>query len=152
MSVGEMPVSMKDKMRRILHEAFGEGRLDSLDELLHPDFVNHNAPPGIDPGIEGVKEIIRMEHRGVPDLKYTVLHDTEDGDLVYQHALVTGTHLGPFMGVEPTGRQVSWREMHVARIQDGRCIEHWGVADTASLWVQIGRVAPVAHPPEAAAS
>ena len=138
-----------EKMRRILTEAFSQGNLDTLDEVLAPGFVNHNAPPGFDRGIEGVKQVIRMERRGVPDMHYEVLHEGEIGDIVFQHTLVTGTHLGPLMGVEPTGKHVEWREMHVARIEDGRCVEHWGVADTASLWIQIGRVAPVAHTAEA---
>src|SRR5262249_32986576 len=136
---------MKAKMRRILTEAFSEGRVDSLDELLAPDFINHNAPPGFDRGIEGVKDVIRLERNGIPDMHYEVLHEAEVGDIVFQHALVTGTHLGPLMGVEPTGKKVSWREMHVARIENGLCVEHWGVADTAGLWIQIGRVAPVQH-------
>src|SRR5262249_37385145 len=127
-----------EKMRRILTEAFSEGRTEVLDEVLHPEFVNHNAPPGIDPGIEGVKRVVDMERRGFPDMTYTVLHEFEEGDLVFQHAMVSGTHLGPIFGVEPTGRAVQWREMHVARIQDGRCIEHWGVSDTAKVWVQLG--------------
>ena len=135
-------------MRRILTEAFSEGKVESLDELLAPNFINHNAPPGFDKGIEGVKRVIRLERRGIPDMSYQVLHEAEHGDIVFQHALVTGTHLGPLMGVAPTGKKVQWREMHIARIEDGLCVEHWGVADTASLWIQIGRVEPVAHPPE----
>jgi predicted ester cyclase len=139
---------MKAKMRRILTEAFSEGKVESLDELLAPNFINHNAPPGFDRGIEGVKDVIRLERRGIPDMTYEVLHEEEVGNIVFQHALVKGTHLGTLMGVAPTGKHVQWREMHVARIENGLCVEHWGVADTAGLWIQIGRVQPVAHPPE----
>jgi predicted ester cyclase len=133
-------------MRRILTEVFSEGRLDVLDVVLHPDFVNHNAPPGLDGGARGLKLIVSMERGGVPDLRYTILHEAEDGDLVFQHALVTGTHLGPLFGVEATGRKLQWHEMHVARVKDLRCIEHWGVTDMASLWTQIGRIDPVLPP------
>jgi predicted ester cyclase len=140
-------------MRRILTEAFGEGDLDVLYELLAPDFVNHNAPPGVDAGIEGVKEIIRAERRGIPDMHYEILHEVESGGIVMQHALVTGTHCGPLFGVDGTGRSVNWREMHVARMVDGLCAEHWGVTDMARLWVQIGRTAPPPGPtPRAVAS
>lgn len=139
-------MTVKEKMRRILTEAFSEGNVDALDDLLSPDFVNHNAPPGIDNGIEGVKRIIRDERRGVPDMMYTVLHEGEEGDIVFQHALVTGTHLGPLFGVPPTGKPVRWREMHIARVRDGLCTEHWGVTDMASLWVQIGRATPPPSP------
>jgi predicted ester cyclase len=139
-------MTMIEKMRLILTEAFSEGRVDALDELLAPDFVNHNAPPGVNSGVEGVKQIVRDERRGIPDMKYTVLHEAEDGDLVFQHAVVSGTHLGMLFGVPGTGRHVEWKEMHVARVRDGRCVEHWGVTDMASLWVQIGRATPPPSP------
>jgi predicted ester cyclase len=137
----------KEQMRRILTEAFAQGRLDVLDELLTADFVNHNAPPGISPGIAGVKQIVALERSGFPDLEYVILREVEQGDLVVQHATVHGTHLGTIFGVEPTGRRVQWNEMHIARVRDGRCAEHWGVTDMAALWVQLGRATPV--PPSA---
>ena len=37
--------------RRFL-EAFANGDLDTLDELLAPDFINHSPLPGQDPGRE----------------------------------------------------------------------------------------------------
>jgi predicted ester cyclase len=128
--------------RRIVIEAFSEAKLDVLDEVLTPDFVNHNAPPGVDRGIEGVKQIIQMERRGLPDMTCTMLHEAQEGDIVFQHVLCKGTHLGPLFGVQPTGKQVQWREMHVAVMRDGLCAEHWGVTDMASLWIQIGRATP----------
>jgi predicted ester cyclase len=57
--------------------------------------------------------------------------------------LAEGTHQGEIFGVPPTGRRVSWRQVHIGRIQDGRMAEHWGVSDLASLWVQIGRSEPI---------
>lgn len=135
-----------EQMRRILTEAFSEGKVDVLDELMTPDFINHNAPPGVDTGIEGVKQIILLERKGVPDMHYEVLHEAQNGDIVFQHARVTGTHLGNVFGVPATGRKVQWREMHVARIVDGKCAEHWGVVQMAELWIQIGRAKPYAVP------
>jgi hypothetical protein len=41
------PISEENKRttRRVLEELFEEGNLDAADELVHPDFVNHEAPP-----------------------------------------------------------------------------------------------------------
>jgi len=128
--------------RRIVMDAFSESKLDVLDEVLTPDFVNHNAPPGVDRGIEGVKQIIAMERRGIPDMRCEILWEGQDGNIVFQHVLVTGTHDGPLFGVQATGRPVRWREMHIAVMRDGRCAEHWGVTDMAGLWVQIGKAGP----------
>lgn len=141
----------KAKLRRIVLEAFSEGRVEVLDEVLAPDFVNHAGPPGLDRGIEGVKLVIRNERAGFPDLRYEVLHEIEEGDLVVQHCRVSGTHLGPIFGVAPTGRRVMWNEIHIGRMADGLVAEHWACNDMHSVWVQIGRVAPPRVPAEAPA-
>jgi hypothetical protein len=35
----------KQVVRRVLDELFDKGDLDATDQLIHPDFVNHEAPP-----------------------------------------------------------------------------------------------------------
>jgi hypothetical protein len=40
---------------RLLEELF-EGNLDAAEELVHPEFVNHEAPPGHPQGPEGLKD------------------------------------------------------------------------------------------------
>lgn len=142
----------RTQTRRIVLEAFSEGRVEVLDEVLAPDFVNHAGPPGLDRGIEGVKTVIRNERAGFPDLQYEVLQEVEDGDLVVQHCRVTGTHLGSIFGVAPTGRRVVWNEMHIGRMAGGLVAEHWACNDMHSVWVQIGRVGPPAGPTAAPAS
>jgi predicted ester cyclase len=133
----------KAVLRRMLKEVFEEGRLEVLDEVLTGDFVNHRTPPGVDSGIGGLRMIVGMERAGFPDLRYTVEREVEEGDFVVQVTTVEGTHQGHIFGVAPTGRRVSWRQVHIIRMRDGRMAEHWGVSDLASLWVQIGRVQPL---------
>jgi predicted ester cyclase len=132
----------KVQMRRILDEAFSKGDVDVLDELMTPDFVNHNAPPGMDTGIDGVKQVIRVERTGFPDLTAEILRDFESGEYVIQQVRLTGTHSGPVFGAPPTGRTVTWNEIHIARVRDGRCCEHWACNDLHSLLIQIGQMEP----------
>lgn len=146
MSTTPTTLSNKDVLRRILTEAFEHGNVDILDELVTEDFVNHRTPPGIANDREGVKQIIGLERAGFPDIRFTVDHEVEEGDYVIQVATATATHQGRIFGVEPTGKQVRWQQVHVARMRDGRMAEHWGVSDLAGLWIQIGRVTPIAAP------
>jgi predicted ester cyclase len=142
-SVTEAAVSeAKAQCRRIVYEAFSEGRVEVLDEVLAPDFVNHAGPPGLDRGIEGVKLVIKNERAGFPDLQYEVTNEIEEGDFVVQHCRVTGTHLGPIFGVEPTGRRVVWNEIHIGRMTGNLVAEHWACNDMHSVWIQIGKVEP----------
>ena len=44
--------------RRVLEELFEQGNLQAVEELIHPEFVNHEAPPDNPQGPEGLKETI----------------------------------------------------------------------------------------------
>ncbi|MFD4261700.1 ester cyclase [Streptomyces sp. NPDC058534] len=135
-------MSDKIKIRRILTEAFSQGKTEVLDELMTEDFVNHNAAPGMDTGRDGVKAVIRVERQGFPDLKVEIIRDFEDGEFVIQHVRLTGTHTGTVFGVEPTGRTISWNEMHIVKVRDGRVSDHWACNDLHVLLTQLGRMTP----------
>ena len=42
-------------VRRALNEVFARGNLAVVNEIFHPDFVNHEAGPRTPPGARGVE-------------------------------------------------------------------------------------------------
>jgi hypothetical protein len=42
----------------VLEELFEKGNLEAADELIHPQFVNHEVPPANPQGPEGLRETI----------------------------------------------------------------------------------------------
>jgi len=124
--------------RRAIDEGWNKGNLDAIDELFAPDFVEHQA--GIRPGREGVKGSIRSLRTAFPDLHLTFEAATADGDLVWVRINATGTHKGPFMGAPATGRPIRIDVIDIVRVNDGRLVEHWGVADRLSVAQQLGIV------------
>jgi predicted ester cyclase len=42
------------------------------------------------------------------------------------------------MGIPPTGRHVSFTGIYIARIANGKIVEHWGEEDGVSLLQQLG--------------
>jgi predicted ester cyclase len=54
---------------------------------------------------------------------------------------LTGTHRGPFMGLEPTGRTVDAPPIDIMRFgDDGLAREHWGVFDALGMLRQLAVV------------
>jgi predicted ester cyclase len=49
-----------------------------------------------------------------------------------------GTHLGEFLGVAPTGREIQFETVDVMRVRNGKIAEHWGGANLFSLMQQLG--------------
>lgn len=128
-------------LERMLHEGFAAGHTEVVDELCSPNLIEHQfglAGTGAE-AITKVKRAISEVHAGLPDLTFTIGDWAENGDTVWVRAEGIGTNTGPFMG-PPTGIRVAFTVIDIARIQDGRIVEHWGVPDRFALAMRLGRL------------
>ena len=135
----------KALIRRFVEELFNQGNTRLADEILAPDFVEHEQlPPGIPNGREGVKAMTSMMRSAFPDFKATIEDILADGDKVVIRMTWSGTHKGEFMGIPATGKRMSIGVIDIIRITDGKVVEHWGQMDSMSLMQQLGAIpAPV---------
>jgi predicted ester cyclase len=78
---------------------------------------------------------------------------TGDGLRFAAHATVSGVHSGEFFGAAATGKTLSWREVHLFEVRDGRIAEHWMDAALLSAYLQMTRQGqPDSEPPQAVPS
>lgn len=130
--------------RRVPEEIFNEGRFELIDEIFAEDYVEHVAvPPGITPDRDGLRAFFTGLRAAFPDLRYEVLAQFQDGDSHIGHVRVSGTMTGAFAGMPPSNESATWEEMHVARMANGKIVEHWGVADQLAMLTQLGFVPPM---------
>ena len=130
----------KAGFRRVYEEGLNRGVLAIAEELIAPDFIDHEAHPGGDGGPESIRQVITMLRTAFPDLHFTIEELIAEGDTVAGRLTMNGTHDGPLMGMAPTGRQVRQAHMHFVRFRDGKAIEHWGVRDDMGMMRQLGAV------------
>jgi predicted ester cyclase len=60
-----------------------------------------------------------------------------DGDKVVARWTCTGTHRGPFVGLAPTGKRVTFIGINIFRLRDGKIVERWAIEDVLSLMQQL---------------
>lgn len=137
----------KALVRRFVDEVQSGGNIGAIDELCSPEFVNHSAPPGVPSNREGVKQVTAMFRQAFPDSYFAVEDMIAEGDKVATRKTFHGTHQGEFMGIPPTGQQVSIGLIDIVRIVDGRVIEHWSMGDNLGMMQQLGVVPPPEAPP-----
>jgi steroid delta-isomerase-like uncharacterized protein len=130
----------KALVRRFVEEVQSRGNIDALDEICSPEFVNHSAPPGVPSNCEGVKQLTAMFRQAFPDSYFSVEDMLAEGDKVATRKTFHGSHQGEFMGIPPTGQQVSMELIDIVRIADGRVVEHWAVGDNLGMMQQLGIV------------
>ncbi len=126
------------------HDAISTGDLGfvsmTIDELVEPDVLLSTPLPVAATGAEGIKQVMAVLLSGFPDLHVTVEDMIEEGDKVVGRNVLTGTHLGEYMGLPPTGKVVDYNEIFIFRFVNGRIAETWGVVDVFSQMRQIGVV------------
>jgi predicted ester cyclase len=130
--------AIKAAARRTLEEIFPNGDADGLAEVVHPDCVNHEAPPGAPQGLGGMTQSMRMLQAAFSERRWEIHQAIAEGDTVVLHCTFSGRHTGPFMGLAPTNRPFAYRQVHIVRFQDGKGIEHWAVRDDLNFLRQVG--------------
>jgi hypothetical protein len=84
-----------------------------------------------------------IEHIMVAEVAFP-LYDLDAEEMIAESDLVTlrgwirGTHLGPFMGIEATGKKVEFSIFITYRVTDGKIVDHWMLTDNMALMAQIG--------------
>lgn len=114
----------------------------SIDELVEPDATIRTPLPTDATGAQVLKDVWAALLGGLPDLQLNVEDLIGEDDKVVARIVVTGTHRGVYMGVQPTGKVISYDEIFIFRFANGRVIETWGVVDVLSQLKQLGVTNP----------
>lgn len=128
----------------ILHVAIGVARVfGELDEeaartYIAPDFIDHEASDGVAGGPEGYLSTARYMRSAFSEARWQVDDFISEGDKFACRVTFSGKHTGEFMGIQPTGREVSVQHLHFYRVADGQAQEHWGARDELTLLRQLG--------------
>lgn len=133
----------KEKARRLMEDAFGQGKTEVLDEVLHSDFVCYdpNSEAGEVRGAETIKGEIEYFRSAVPDLTYTVEDQVAEGDEVVTRWTARGTHQGEFFGVSGTGNRIEMSGIQIDRFDEsGKMVEEWPEYDLLGAMKQMGAI------------
>ena len=134
------PEDNKALVRRFYAE-IDAGNLGAMDELVSPDFVDHDPPPipGLPPGREGLKAAFEIFWRSTPGT-HEVLDQVAEGDMVVTRIRAQGRFVEDMGPIPATGGEMDVTATAMYRVSDGLLTEHWGEVDSLSLMQQLGVV------------
>src|SRR5919112_3184601 len=119
--------------RRFL-EAQDEADVETLEELLAPDFVDYTLLPGQVPGREGYIRMIVEDIDALSDVRTTIDYQAADGDMVITRQTSYSTHdRGELRGLLPTGRERETTGIVIHRISGGKIVEEWSTNSVGSF-------------------
>jgi steroid delta-isomerase-like uncharacterized protein len=127
----------KDFIRRFLEASIARDPA-AFKELMSPDFMAH--VPGGPKNRDGFVQHMNVFNSAFPDMQVRVLDVISDGEKVVARTAWRGTHIGDFMGLPPTGRQIEIEAYIVERLEDAKSVEHWSLFDQLTMLQQLGLV------------
>ncbi len=126
---------------RFVEEGYTKGNVRAVDEVVVPNIVCHPPLPECPAGHIGINQMITCLRSGFPDLQVTVEELIAVDDAVIAKETFCGTHLGPFMGVQPTGLPVRWTCLVFYRLANGKIVERWSEIELLGMLQQLELVA-----------
>lgn len=115
-------------MRRLVFEVQQDGKFDLLDELLHPDLVNHSAPDEASRTKAGMQATAEGLHQAFKDIKMEIIQCIGQGNVVATNKILRGRQVGDFLGNTASGKMVEFPIMDFVTYEDGLIKEHWARA------------------------
>ena len=131
----------KALVRRMIEEGWNKHNLALLDEL-YADCVYYNPATGEVKG-EALKQFLASMLAAFPDIRFTIEDLVAEGDKVVTRWSCTGTHRGEFMGLAPTGKQLTPSALDIFRIVEGKVVEERVEFDTLRFFQQLGAIPPL---------
>ena len=126
---------------RLISEVWNQGNLDRLSEFWDQDCINHAMSEADNRGLEAVrvyhKSLVVTLTEAFTDFQTEILQQIAEGESVVTQMRSSGKHSGTFFGIPATSKIVTLSAMRIDRLQNGKIVEHWSVADMAGLMQQL---------------
>jgi predicted ester cyclase len=129
-------------IRRWFEEVWNEGREQTIDEMCSKDAVGHGQThDGSDiVGPENFKHFWRAFRAAFTSIHVTFHQSIAEGELAMLQWTIKMKHTGPFMGIAPSGKQITAKGMSIQRFVGGKIVEAWDNYDQLAIMVQLGAV------------
>lgn len=132
--------NFKNNIRRAM-EIMTTGDFSDYDEIMAQD-VTYRTTLGLKvQGLEGAKKLRALYADAFEDLKIEPQHIYGEGNTAVVIYKQSGTHVGEFMGIEPSNNR--WEQLGcniVTLDDDGKLVDIFDIFDQLELLVQLDAV------------
>ena len=126
----------KELARRYYEEVLNNRQDHLLEGLFSEEFVIH-PPDGSSLPLGAFKASLQRIRAVFRDYRVTVEDQVAESDRVATRWTASGRHEGAFLGIAPTGREVTVSGIHIDRFAEGKIVERWEQIDMAGLLQQL---------------
>ena len=108
--------------------------------IYSENFVVHWSKASEEPisfGHDGIRKAIEETFISFPDWFEDVVDIVAENDRVVTRYISTGTHHGPYQGIQPTGKKIVVDEISIFRLEGRKVAEQWCLVDDMAILKQL---------------
>ncbi len=129
----------KALVRKLTEEVWNRAQLSKIPDYYADDYVVDYRPfAPVRRGQDAIRGMVERAHASFSNYHETLTDLLADGDKVVSRFTVTGVQTGKWGSIPPTGRALSFDEIVILTIRDGKVIHQTGIADNVFALHQLG--------------
>ncbi len=125
-------------VRDYFERVWKRGETAAIAEMLAPDFVDHDPPPGFGQDRDANRMLAEFMLATMRDKRHRILALVSDGEMVAVRHETEWTQDGAFFGIPADGKRLTMKGLDLYRIHDGLIVECWHCEDVAGVMRQAG--------------
>lgn len=107
-----------------------DGNIGEIEKYFSENYVVHLGGSRKS-GYGGIRAFTKAIHSAFSELSVDVEVFVEAGNRISWQRSIHGTQPGAFQGFPASGLEITWRDMVLSQIEDGKIVEEWVVTDLA---------------------
>ncbi len=136
------PEEIKATVRHEIEQIWNSGNLVAADEIIAEHYVLHESAEEIE-GLGAFIAFVTAFRAAFPDAHFDIDDMINEGDRVVLRYTFRGKHDGEYVGITPTGKEVTATGICYHRVADGKLQETWNYIDKLSVLTQLGWWVPL---------
>ena len=123
-----------------LHDIWNTNNISAVPDVYSKNVVVHWSKSSESPnsvGHVGIRQAITDTLRAFPDWHENIVDIIAEDDKSVTRYVSTGTHIGNYQGVVPTGNKIKVDEISIFSIKNGKVTEQWCLVDDLALLEQL---------------
>lgn len=133
----------KDRIKLFYEDIITNNKLDEIDQYIAENSIVQIGEHTYPLGVKGMQEHLKATKKTYPDYTMKIIRQFQDGNTVISEFIMTGTHVGEFLGITPTNKVISITGVDIDTVVDGRIVKHGGACNTFDAFWDNQLIKPV---------
>lgn len=133
----------KEIIKIFYEDIITNSKLDEIGKYIAKESIVRIGEQTYPLGVQGMQEHVKATKTTYPDYRMKIIRQFQEGNTVISEFIMTGTHVGVFLGITPTNKVISIAGVDIDTVVDGKIVEHGGACNTFDAFWENQLIRPV---------